>query len=52
VIDPAKTVSDQVQEIEKLVSDVSKKLDQIGYALQMLHNRLKEQEHLGKGTGG
>ncbi len=38
-----KSTVDQTQEIERLVSDVLEKLDQVRYSLQTLERRLKEQ---------
>jgi hypothetical protein len=51
VIEKAKTASEQAKEIEKLVSDALDKLDQAGYGLRLLQDRLKDQEQSSKDGG-
>jgi hypothetical protein len=54
VAEQGKTTSDQIHEIDNLVSDALENLDQVRYALQTLLERLerlKEQQEAGKDRG-
>lgn len=44
VVDPVKTVADQVREIDKIVSDGMDKLEQAKFALRSLQDRLAAQD--------
>ncbi len=52
MVDRAKTASEQAREIEKLLSDALDKVNQAGYGLQVLQDRLKDQEQSSKDSGG